>query len=222
MKVFLTGGNGGIGSAIKEKFLAGGHEVIAPSSKELDLSDMNAIRGYFTQNSADFDVIVHSAGYNPPLSLQDISLEEFNKTQNVNLTALLEIVKANLPHFKIAGKGYVVGIASLYASISRENRVAYASSKHALVGMIQTMALELGKYNVLCNTVSPGYVDTKMFRTNNSEEKRAYLASKIPLNRLAQPEDIAGAVYFLGSDANRYINGQDIIVDGGFMAGSFQ
>jgi 3-oxoacyl-[acyl-carrier protein] reductase len=61
-----------------------------------------------------------------------------------------------------------------------------------------------------------------MFRANNSEEKRAYLASKIPLNRLAQPEDIADIVYFLASPQNHYINGQDIVVDGGFMAGSFQ
>ncbi|MBO6281283.1 MAG: SDR family oxidoreductase [Alphaproteobacteria bacterium] len=222
MRIFMTGGNGGIGGAIKQKFINEGHEVFAPGSKDLDLNDSEAIKTWFTKNGNNFDVIVHSAGYNKPLPIEKMSLEEFNKTQNVNLTALLTITQQVLPYFKEIKRGYIVGIGSLYASISREERIAYTSSKHALVGMIQTLALELGKYNVLCNTVSPGYVDTKMFRANNSEEKRAYLASKIPLNRLAQPEDIADIVYFLAGPQNHYINGQDIIVDGGFMAGSFQ
>lgn len=119
-------------------------------------------------------------------------------------------------------RGRIVGIASLYATISRENRVSYACSKHGLVGLIKTLALELGQFGVLCNTVSPGYVDTAMFRSRNDAEKRAFLASKVPLKRLAEPADIAEVVYFLCSENNRYLNGQDIIVDGGFMAGSFQ
>ncbi|MEE6207955.1 MAG: SDR family oxidoreductase [Alphaproteobacteria bacterium] len=222
MRIFMTGGNGGIGGAIKQKFINEGHEVFAPGSKDLDLNDSEAIKDWFAKNGNHFDVIIHSAGYNKPLPVEEMSLEEFNKTQNVNLTALLTITQQILPHFKKAKRGYIVGIGSLYASISREERIAYTSSKHALIGMVQTLALELGKYNVLCNTVSPGYVDTQMFRANNNEEKRAYLASKIPLNRLAQPEDIADIVYFLAGPQNHYINGQDIIVDGGFMAGSFQ
>ncbi|MBR1825760.1 MAG: SDR family oxidoreductase [Alphaproteobacteria bacterium] len=222
MRVFMTGGNGGIGNAIRQKFADMGCEVAAPSSKELDLNNQEAIREWFAQNGNEFDVIIHSAGYNKPLSVEEMTLEEFNKTQNINLTALMTIVQQVLPHFQKTNRGYIVGIGSLYASISREGRIAYTSSKHALVGMMQTLCLELGKYNVLCNTVSPGYVDTKMFRTNNSAEKRAYLASKIPLNRLARPEDIADVVYFLASEHNHYVNGQDIIVDGGFMAGSFQ
>ena len=222
MRVFMTGGNGGIGSAIKQKFIKEGYNVVAPSSAELDLSDSEKIKQWFEKNGNHFDVIVHSAGYNNPLSIENMNIEEFNRTQNINLTSLLIISQQILPYFKKAEQGYIVGIGSLYAGISREDRVAYTSSKHALVGMIQTMALEFGKYNVLCNTVSPGYVDTKMFRTNNSEEKRAYLASKIPLKRLATPEDIAETVYFLAGPQNRYINGQEIIVDGGFMAGSFQ
>lgn len=75
-------------------------------------------------------------------------------------------------------RGRIVGIASLYATISRENRVSYACSKHGLVGLIKTLALELGQFGVLCNTVSPGYVDTAMFRSRNDAEKELFSLPK--------------------------------------------
>lgn len=221
MKVFLTGGNGNIGSAIRDLYLINGHEVLAPSSKELDLSNITAIKDFFDTHGHDFDVIVHCAGFNPIASIEEISLEDFNKTQNINLTALLEISRQILPHFKQTQQGYIIGISSLYASTARADRSAYVSSKHALLGLLQTMAIEFGQYNVLCNSVSPGYVDTKMFRARNSVEKIKDIKQRIPLGRLATPEDIAQAVYWLGSPQNSYINGQDIVIDGGYMAGGF-
>lgn len=222
MKAFITGANGAIGSAIKKKFIEKGYEVTAPGSKELDLSEMENIRAYFSNIKPEFDVIIHCAGYNNPLPIEDIPEEEFAKTQNVNLNAFIEIVRLCLPYLKRQKSGRILGIASLYASISRENRIAYSVSKHGMLGFMRTLALEAGEYNILCNTLSPGFVDTPMSRKNNSPEKLRQLAAKIPLNRLAQPEDIASAAYFLCSPDNSYLNGQDIIVDGGFMAGGFQ
>ena len=221
MRAVITGAGGGIGGAIKELYLHSGYEVVAPRSTELDLSDMSAIHDWFSSHRSEFDVIIHCAGYNRPLPAAEIPLEEFMKTQYVNYISLLEIVKANDAYFKEHG-GYIVGIGSLYASISREGRAAYASSKHALVGLVKTLALEYGPYNVLCNTVSPGFVNTQMFQNNNNEAKRAELAAKTAINRLAEPEDIARTVFFLGNPGNTFISGQDIIVDGGFMAGSYQ
>lgn len=222
MRVFLTGGNGNIGSAIKEKFLARGDVVVAPSSKELDLADQAAVEAYFRKNGAEFDVIVHCAGYNPIAGIESLSLEEFNQAQSINVTALLTIVKNVLPYFKKQQKGYVVGIASLYASTARADRAAYVSSKHALCGLLKTMAIELGEYNVLCNSVSPGYVDTQMFRARNTPAKIREIEANIPLGRLALPADIAKIVGYLCSEENSYLTGQDVIVDGGFMAGGFQ
>ncbi|MBQ8750570.1 MAG: SDR family oxidoreductase [Alphaproteobacteria bacterium] len=221
MRVFITGAGGGIGGAIKDLYIEKGHDVIAPRSFELDLSDINAVKKWFSENEANFDAIIHCAGFNQPMDLIDMPYELYQKTHNVNVASLIEIIKANDNYFKKNG-GFVVGIASLYASITREKRTAYTTSKHALVGLIKTLALEYGKYNVLCNTVSPGFVDTLMFQTNNSLEKRNELAQKTALNRLAKPQDIANMVYFLGSNNNTYVTGQDIIVDGGFMAGSYQ
>ena len=182
---------------------------------------MSSIHDWLSSHRSEFDVIIHCAGYNRPLPAAEIPLEEFMKTQYVNYISLLEIVKANDAYFKEHG-GYIVGIGSLYASISREGRAAYACSKHALVGLVKTLALEYGPYNVLCNTVSPGFVNTQMFQNNNNEAKRAELAAKTAINRLAEPEDIARTVFFLGNPGNTFISGQDIIVDGGFMAGSYQ
>ena len=116
----------------------------------------------------------------------------------------------------------ILGISSLYGNISREGRAAYAMSKHALNGLISTLALELGPSGILCNTLSPGFVKTKMTLKNNTPETLAALERKIPLGRFASVQDIARIAYFLCSEENTYISGQDIIVDGGFMAGGFQ
>lgn len=222
MKVFLTGANGAIGSAIRDKFLSLNHEVVGPSSSELDLSDVASVARYFETHAADFDVIVHCAGYNKPLEMTEFSLTEYEKTQTVNVTAFLEIVRRNIPYFKEKGCGYVLGIASLYGTITREGRMAYTVSKHGIIGAVQTLALELGQYGVLCNTVSPGFVDTPMFRRCNTPEQRDLLCRKIPVGRLSDGKDIANVVSFLCSAENTYVTGQDITVDGGFMCGGFQ
>ena len=105
MKVFVTGGHGGIGSAVCEKFAREGYEVTAPGSKELDLSDLAAVKNYFAARDGRFDAVVHCAGYNPPLSVEDTTIEEFDRTQNINLTSLLEITRAVAPYMKEQKRG---------------------------------------------------------------------------------------------------------------------
>lgn len=221
-KVFLTGGNGGIGSAIKKMFEKNGYHVTAPSSSELDLSDLSCIHSFFQKTKPEFDVFIHCAGYNRILDLTEISDEEFLKTQTVNLASFVRIVQLMVPYFKKNMYGRILGIASLYGEISREKRLSYAASKHGLIGAVQTMALELGAYKVCCNTLSPGFVDTPMTRKNLTPENFETLASKIPMGGLTTPEEIAYTALFLCSPENTGISGQNIIVDGGYMAGGFQ
>jgi 3-oxoacyl-[acyl-carrier protein] reductase len=95
-------------------------------------------------------------------------------------------------------------------------------SKHALTGLIQTMALEFAAYDVKVNALSPGFVETAMTRKNNTEEIIDGFIKKIPLGKLAVTEDIANAAYYLCSPQNTYITGQNIIVDGGILAGGFE
>ena len=98
----------------------------------------------------------------------------------------------------------------------------YAISKHALIGAMKTMAIELGEFGVMVNAVSPGYIDTKMTSKNNSPEVIQKLISGIPVKRLGSPDDVARAVSFLASPQNHYVNGLDLVVDGGYSVGGFQ
>ncbi len=222
-KLLLLGGGGEIGSAIKEKFIACGYEVLAPRSTELDLSNSQDITTYMDAlKGEDFDALIFCAGRNNPALVGQQSLEEIQKTLQVNCVGLAQIVGALRAGFERRRGGYILGISSLYGSISREGRVAYAMSKHALNGLMRTLALELGPSGILCNTLSPGFVKTKMTVKNNTPQTIAALERKIPLGFMAAPLDIAEAAYFLCSEQNRYICGQDIVVDGGFMAGGFQ
>ncbi len=217
-RVFLTGGNGDIGNSIKEIFINNGYEVTAPSSKELNLENLEDIKKYFINKNLDYDVIIHCAGFNNPKDIENLTFEDVEKTAKINYISFFELVKILSPIMKEKQSGKILAISSLYGIITRRGRLAYTTSKHALNGCVKTLACELGRYNILVNSVSPGFVDTKMTRKNNSQEKIDLLCKKIPVNRLAKPVDIANAVYFLCSEQNTYITGQDIIVDGGFMA----
>lgn len=95
-------------------------------------------------------------------------------------------------------------------------------SKHALIGLIKTAAIELGRYNIKVNAIFPGFVDTNLKRKNNDSNKIKFLEEGIPLGNMAKPADIANVAYFLCSEKNTYITGQDITVDGGFICGGFQ
>lgn len=219
-KVFITGGNGDIGSSIVKIFKNNGYEVISPSSKELDLRDSKLISEYFNYNN-DFDIFIHCAGINNPLLIEYLDFNNIKETMQVNTFSFYEILKKIIPYQKNNG-GYILAISSLYGQISRAGRAAYTMSKHALIGLIKTASIELGQYNIKVNAISPGFVDTSLTRKNNDDEKIKIMQENIPLNRLANPIDIANAAYFLCSEKNTYITGQDITVDGGFICGGFQ
>lgn len=216
------GGHGDIGGAIVRKFVESGEQVSAPSRAELDLSKSESIQNFLAKNNIDFDVLIHSAGLNQPKPCEEISANELNYSFQVNTLSFFEILKGILPSLKIKKEGYILAISSIYGSFSRVNRLAYSTTKHALNGMIKTLALELGSFNIKVNSISPGFVDTKMTRKNNSPEIIQSLIQKTALRRLATVEDIAEVSYFLCSIKNQYIHGQDIVVDGGYSVGGFQ
>ena len=220
--VLLTGATGDIGSAIADAFSAQGYHVVAPGRKELDLSSTEAVQAYMSQLTAEIDVFVHCAGINNPKLIDELTEIDISKTFQINTLSfytMSQFLLKNNQHKKLSS---IVGISSIYGSFSRKGRLAYSASKHALNGMIKTMALELGQHNIKVNGVSPGFVETQLTRKNNSDEVINQFKRKIPLGRLASTQDIANVVYFLCSPQNNYINGQCLIVDGGYSIGGFQ
>jgi 3-oxoacyl-[acyl-carrier protein] reductase len=127
-----------------------------------------------------------------------------------------------LPYWKKQSYGKIIIISSLYGFFSRKGRLPYAISKHALIGAMKTMAIEFAEFGITVNAVSPGYIDTKMTSKNNSPETIQKIINGIPVKKLGLPDDVARAVSFLASPENSYVNGLDLIVDGGYSIGGFQ
>jgi 3-oxoacyl-[acyl-carrier protein] reductase len=220
-KVLVLGGTGDIGNAIRNVLSINDH-VYSMGSKDVDLSSKESVDSFTEKYGSTFDVIVHSAGLNVPGILDNIEIEDVERSVQANLIGFLRIVKRNIPYWKSVNKGNIVVISSLYGFLSRKGRLPYAISKHGLIGAVKTLAIELGEFGVLVNAVSPGYINTKMTSKNNSPEVIEKLVSGVPLKRLGTPEEIASAVEFLSSSKNTYITGQDLVIDGGFSVGGFQ
>lgn len=216
-KVLLTGGSRGIGLAILQHFEALGFEVVAPTREELDLSSSQSVEAFLkAHKKAGFDVLVNNAGINEVSFIEDIREEDLLKTMEVNLLSPMRLLRGVVPEMKHKGWGRIINIGSIWGVVSKEGRATYAASKHGLHGVTATLSLELAPYNILVNTVCPGFTLTELTEKNNSPEQILQIAEDIPLGRLAKPEEIAEMVGFLGSEANTYLTGQQIVVDGGF------
>ena len=206
MKVLVTGGSGGIGSAIVTEFRLHGHEVYAPSRTELNLAEPIELQ------ENNFDIVVNNAGINP---LSPISQITDDVVMAVNYTSPLQIIQQCLPYMTNNRYGRIVNIGSIWVGQTKQNRAAYSASKSALDSLSRSITAEYAKYNILANTVSPGFIGTALTYKNNSTEELARIETTIPAGRLGIPDEIAKLVYFLTAK-NSYISGQNIIIDGGF------
>ncbi len=222
LRALVLGGRGDIGLAISKKLQGSGMDVFAAGRADFDLGDPHQIARFFEHQSNSFDVLVHCAGVNHPKAFLALTDSEIRESLDVNLHGFLRITKWCLPHWQKTGFGRVVVISSLYGTFGRHDRLPYVISKHALNGAVKTLAIELASDGVLVNALSPGYIETKMTQANNPPATIERLIGAIPLRRLGSPEDIAEVAAFLCSPGNRYLTGQDIVVDGGFSAGGFQ
>jgi 3-oxoacyl-[acyl-carrier protein] reductase len=218
-KVLILGGSGDIGFAISNEF--GSDNIICASSKDVDLSNKDSVNQFIQLTGSSFDIIIHSAGLNVVGSFETISIDNIEQAIQTNLTGFLPIVQNNIPHWKKTGNGRLIIISSLYGIIARHGRLPYVISKHGLIGLVKTLAIELGKYGTTVNAVSPGYINTKMTAKNNNAETINKIIKGIPIGRMGHPAEIAKAVSFLASIDASYINGHDLVVDGGHSIGGF-
>lgn len=205
-KVLVTGGNGEIGSKIVETFKTFGYYVFSPSRKELDLSkDFDLIDN-------EFDIVINNAGINPLKSITDVNDLE---VLQVNYLSHLKIIQKIIPYMINKKYGRIVNVGSIWVENSKHNRSAYSASKSALHSLTKSLTSEYSKYNILTNTVSPGFVSTRMTYQNNSDDEINKIIENIPVGRLANPQEVADLIFFL-TTKNNYITGQNIIIDGGF------
>lgn len=221
-RALVLGGRGDIGSAIASALCIDGMDVMAVGRSDFNLEVVEQIDAFFIRYGNAFDVLVHAGGLNVPKPFEQLSEQDIRIAMDVNLHGFLHVARWCFAHWQKGGGARVLVISSLYGFLGRRNRLPYVMSKHALNGAVKTLAIEWAKYGVLINAISPGYIATRMTYKNNSPATIAHLTADIPLGRLGTPEDIAEIAAFLCSTRNRYLTGQDIVVDGGFSAGGFQ
>ena len=216
--VLVTGASRGIGNSIAAFYRSKGWIVLAPSRGELDLSSISSVQSYIATAIPKIDVLINNAGENPIGTIDYLTLESLQRNFVVNLVSPILLAQAVAPHMRRSMWGRIVNIGSIFAHVSRAGRAPYTAAKSGLIGFTRTAAIEWGGENVLVNAICPGYVETDLTRQNNTQEQINILAKSLPLGRLGQPEEIARAVYFLGSEENTFITGQTLIADGGFTA----
>lgn len=213
--ILVTGGTGGIGTAIAALFDQFKGNVIVTNSK---LADFKYTEDIITllDELPNIDICVNCAGINVINELHNIKEEDFDDIMHVNVKAPFLISKHVAEHMKKQKNGKIVNISSIWGDKTISGRLCYTTSKSALIGMTKTLAVELAKYNIQVNTISPGFTNTKLTRSILSKDQINELVSKVPMGRMADPIEIARIVMFLCSKQNTYITGQNIVVDGGF------
>ena len=237
--VLITGGNGGIGKAIAQKFKSAGAKI-ALADRDFDddqLADLY-LKGDLTE--ADYiqslpdkvvetlgglDILVNNAGVMHRGKVTDNQDSEFDQTIDVNVKAPFRLCRAAIPLMAKLGGGAIVNIASCWGVRPGPNHALYCMSKAALASLTQCMGMDHASDNIRINAVCPNEVDTPMLRTGfklrgfDPDSAIAELGKTVPLGKVATPDDIADIVLFLASDAARYICGALIEANGGKPVG---
>ncbi len=238
--VFVTGGSRGIGKACVELFLKAGANVAftfqsakeeaekiitgySGSSKlkcyQVALSDADALEKSVASVLKDFeriDVIVNNAGIWKEAAIDEMTIEQWNEMININLTSVYLITKFFVPGMKKNKFGRIINIASTAGQRGEAFHSHYAASKGGMISLTKSLASELGNFNITVNCVAPGWVITDMTTDSlNDVNTLNKVKSDIPLNKIAQPEEIAGPVLFLASNLASHINGEILNVNGG-------
>lgn len=216
--VFITGGSRGIGAAICKE-ISPRYNIIAPSRAELDLSSVDSIKNYIGQHKDDpIDILINNAGINPTTPFFEMDQSVMSEMMLVNVTAPLLLIQGLTSHMKEKKWGRILNLSSIWGTTGRANRLVYSTAKHAINGITRSLADLLGPFNIVVNSVCPGFVDTEMTRRNLSPKVIAELLKRVPLGRLIQPEEIAKAAAWLISNENTSYTGQLFVIDGGFSA----
>jgi NAD(P)-dependent dehydrogenase (short-subunit alcohol dehydrogenase family) len=228
--VFVSGGNRGIGLAIARAFAAGGDRVAVTYrndpvdelfSVRCDVTSTDEVDAAFSAVENELgpvEVLVANAGTNKDQLLLQMGEEAFASVVDTNLVGTYRLAKRAVPKMIRARSGRIVLISSVVALTGSAGQTNYAASKAGLIGFARSLAREIGSRKVTVNVVAPGFIETDMTAAL-PDARRHELLAQIPLKRFAEPDEVAGTVTWLASDAAAYITGAVIPVDGGLGMG---
>lgn len=238
-KIIVTGASGGIGNSIVEKLYNNGADILATGTRDeklnelkqkfkniktlkFDISDHNKIEEFLNTATedlgGDLDCIVNNAGITKDNLTIRMSMEEWTKVIDINLTSTFLMSKFAIKKMLKKKSGKIINITSVVGHTGNIGQANYTASKAGIVAMSKSLAIEYAKKNINVNCISPGFISTAM--TDKIDDKfKENIISKIPANRLGKPEDIANAVLFLASNNSDYINGETLHVNGGLYLG---
>ena len=237
--IIITGASGGIGNSIVDKLYDQGANILATGTKiekleelklkfksikvlKFDISQHEKIEEFINNATMELggslDCIVNNAGITKDNLAIRMSLEEWTKVIDINLTSTFLICKYSIKKMLKNKSGKIINITSVVGHTGNAGQANYTASKAGIVAMSKSLALEYAKKNINVNCISPGFISTAMTDQIDAKHKEVII-SKIPSNRLGTPEDIANAVTFLSSNNSDYINGETIHVNGGLYLG---
>ena len=237
--IIVTGATGGIGNSIVEKLSNNGANILATGTRmekledlkkkfnnirilKFDISQHDKIEQFINKATDDLggslDCIVNNAGITKDNLAIRMSLEEWSKVININLTSTFLMSKYSIKKMLKNKSGKIINITSVVGHTGNVGQANYSASKAGIVAMSKSLAIEYAKKNININCISPGFIETAMTEQIDDKFKETIIG-KIPSNRLGKPEDIANAVIFLSSELSDYINGETLHVNGGMYLG---
>lgn len=236
----ITGATRGIGKGIAEVFAAQGakvaftyagsvdrakaleeelSKVTTVKSYQSDASDFDAAQKLVDDVMAEFgqiDILINNAGITKDNLMLRMSKDDWDTIIKVNLDSVFNLTKAVIKPMMKAKSGSIINMSSVVGVKGNAGQANYAASKAGVIGFSKSIALELGSRNIRCNVVAPGFIETEMTAVLDEKTVQGWREG-IPLKRGGQPEDVANACVFLGSELSSYITGQVLNVDGGML-----
>jgi len=222
--ILITGASSGIGLTLYKRFKKLGGQVIGTQKSKkikdliyVDLSSEEALKNFFLKikKIKKIDILINNAGSNIINDITSNRDQDIDEIISTNLIAPLKIIREVAKKMKKNKYGRIVNISSIFGHISKKKRSLYSSTKFGINGITKASALDLAEYNILVNSVSPGFVLTSLTKKILGKEIKK-IESKIPIKRIANTDEIVNLVLFLSSNYNSYITGENIIIDGGF------
>lgn len=240
----VTGASYGIGMAIATAFSGAGATIVFNDLKQelvdrglaeykkrginahgsvCDVTNEEQVNAFVKKVTAEIggiDILVNNAGIIKRIPMCDMKAEEFRQVVDVDLNAPFIVSKAVIPGMIQNGHGKIINICSMMSELGRETVSAYAAAKGGLKMLTRNIASEYGQYNIQCNGIGPGYIETPQTAPLRTPEHpfNKFIISKTPAARWGKTEDLMGPAVFLASDASNFVNGHILYVDGGILA----